>query len=145
MDSCKHPGRNGALDWQRNAPAVEEPGYSTFLFADEAIRLLGKRVVTRQFFLEVSFNAPHSPSCEPDEYLAQYKNHSMLRATGTAAVDAVVGALGRILAVVDQPGRRENALVIFFSDNGAGGRFPEEPARAEFRAALSPITTHLHS
>ncbi len=74
VDYFKHTGRNGAVDWQRDGQPVDEAGYSTFLFADEAIRLLEKCDRQRPFFLEVAFNAPHFPLSAPEEYLAQCTN-----------------------------------------------------------------------
>jgi len=122
VDYFKHTGRNGALDWQRNGQPVEEPGYSTFLFADEAIRLLEQRDVTRPFFLEVAFNAPHFPLSAPEEYLAKYRNLPPRAATYAAVVDALDVAIGRILTALDKQRLRDNTLVVFFSDNGAGGQ-----------------------
>lgn len=121
VDYFKHTGRRG-LDWQRNGQPVEEAGYSTILFADEAIRLLEKRDTNRPFFLEVAFNAPHFPLNAPDEYLAKYRNLPPRSATYAAVVDALDTAIGRILAVLDKQGLRDNTLVVFFSDNGAGGQ-----------------------
>ena len=122
VDYFKHTGRNGALDWQRNGQTVEEQGYSTSLFADEAIRLLEQRDVTRPFFLEVAFNAPHFPLSAPEEYLAKYAHLPPRSATYAAVVDALDASIGRILAVLDKQGLRGHTLVVFFSDNGAGGQ-----------------------
>ena len=122
VDYFQHTSRNGIVDWQRDGQTVEEPGYSTILFADEAIRLLEKRDTNRPFFLEVAFNAPHFPLSAPEEYLARYKNLPARAATYAAVVDAMDVAIGRILAALDKQGLRENTLVVFFSDNGAGGQ-----------------------
>ena len=137
VDYFTHIGQNGALDWQRDGQPVEEPGYSTFLLADEAIRLLEKRDVTRPFFLEVAFNAPHFPLSAPEEYLAKYTNQSASRATYAAVVDALDGAIGRILAALDKQGLRDNTLVVFFSDNGASGR--EGGSNAPLRGGRSTM------
>lgn len=122
VDYFQHTGRGGILDWQRNGQTVDEPGYSTFLLADEAIRLLKKRNVTRPFFLEVAFNAPHFPLNAPEEYLAEYSHQSPSLATYAAVVDALDVAIGRILATLDKQGLRDSTLVLFFSDNGASLR-----------------------
>jgi len=137
VDYFKHTGRNGGLDWQRNGESVEERGYSTFLFADEAIRLLEERDRQRPFLLEVAFNAPHFPLSAPDEYLAKYTNLPPKLATYASAVDALDSAIGRILVWVDKQGLRDNTLVVFFSDNGAGGR--ESGSNAPFRAGKATV------
>jgi arylsulfatase A-like enzyme len=137
VDYFKHTGRNGALDWQRNGQPVAEPGYSTYLFADEAIRRLEKRDVARPFFLEVAFNAPHFPLSAPEESLARYQNLSPSQATYAAVVDALDAAIGRLLAALDQQGLRDNTLVVFFSDNGASGR--EGGSNRPFRAGKATV------
>ncbi|MCX7047656.1 MAG: sulfatase-like hydrolase/transferase [Candidatus Sumerlaeota bacterium] len=121
IDYFKHTGLRGeGLDWQRDGQPVEEAGYSTFLLADEAIRLMEKRDVERPFFLEVAFNAPHFPLSAPDEYLAKHRNLPPRRATYAAVVDALDASIGRILDALDKLGLRDNTLVLFCSDNGAG-------------------------
>ena len=137
VDYFQHTGRGGVLDWQRNGQLVEESGYSTFLFADEAIRLLEKRDVTRPFFLEVAFNSPHFPLLAPEEYLAKYRDLSQPQATYAAVVDALDAAIGRILAALDKQGLRDNTLVVFFSDNGASGR--EGGSNGAFRAGKGTV------
>ncbi len=130
LDYFKHTGlRGGALDWQRDGKPVEEQGYSTTLFADEAIRTIEKRDAKHPFFLEVAFNAPHFPLSAPDEYLAKYKNLSGQQATYAAVVDALDTSVGRILDALDKQGLRENTIVLFFSDNGAGQCGSNAPLR----------------
>jgi len=131
IDYFKHTDR-GNLDWQRDGRDVNEEGYSTFLLADEAIRQLEDRDVTRPFFIEVTFNAPHFPLAAPEEYLAKYKNKAAPQSTYYAVVDALDSSIGRILAALDKQGLRDNTLVVFFSDNGAGGR--EGGSNGPFRA-----------
>lgn len=122
VDYYKHTARTGTLDWQRDGQPVNESGYSTFLLADEAIRLLEQRDPARPFFLEVAFNAPHFPLNAPKEYLAKYSKLSSTAATYAAVVNAMDDAMGRILAALDQQGLRDNTLVLFFSDNGGDRR-----------------------
>ena len=137
IDYSKHTGRNGATDWQRDGKTLEETGYSTFLFADEAVRQLEKRDATRPFFLEVAFNAPHFPLSAPDEYLTKYKNLPRQQATYAAVVDALDAAVGRILAALDRQGLRNNTLVVFFSDNGASSR--EGGSNGSFRGGKDTV------
>ena len=58
--------RGRGLDWQRNGKPVIEEGYSTDLFAAEAIRLLKNRDQKKSVFLYLPFNAPHQPAQAPD-------------------------------------------------------------------------------
>lgn len=71
VDDFEHTNRNGQVDWQRNGETLHEKGDSTFLLADEAVRLLESRDQQRPFSLQVSFNAPHFPRSAPREFLAK--------------------------------------------------------------------------
>jgi arylsulfatase A-like enzyme len=132
IDYFKHTNQRGDLDWQRDGRDVTEEGYSTFLFADEAIRQIEKRDTTRPFFLQVAFNAPHFPLSAPPEYLAKHKT------TYAAVVAALDLSIGRILAALDKQGLRDNTLVVFFSDNGAERR-GEGGSNGPFRAGKGSV------
>ena len=121
VDYFKHTNQMGDIDWQRDGQMVNEEGYSTFLLADEAIRQIERRDPKRPFFFEVAFNAPHFPLSAPEEYVTKHKDFGG-RATYAAVVDALDVSIGRVLAALDKQGLRENTLVLFFSDNGAGPR-----------------------
>ena len=121
VDYFKHTNQAGGIDWQRDGETVNEEGYSTFLLADEAIHQIEHRDPKRPFFFEVAFNAPHFPLSAPEKYLAKHKDLGG-RATYAAIVDALDVSIGRVLAVLDKQGLRDNTLVLFFSDNGAGPR-----------------------
>jgi arylsulfatase A-like enzyme len=136
VDYFRHTGLNGGADWQRNGQQIVETGYSTFLLAEEAIRLLEKRDRDRPFFLELAFNAPHFPLSAPEEYLAKYTNLPPRQATYAATVDALDTAIGHVLAALEKQGLRERTLVLFFSDNGAGG---QGGSNSPFRAGKATV------
>ena len=121
IDYFKHTSQRGDLDWQRDGTTLNEEGYSTFLFADEAIRQIGKRDTKKPFYMQVAFNAVHGPLSAPEELLAKYK-HLGAQATGAAVLDAMDTSIGRILDALDKEKLRENTIVVFFSDNGASRR-----------------------
>ncbi len=116
----KHTALRGAnrTDWQRDGKTVEEEGYSTHLFADEAIRQIKARDAKRPFFIEVAFNAAHFPLAAPDELVAKHKTDGLY----SAVLEALDIAIGRILAELDEQKLRDNTLVLFYSDNGAEKR-----------------------
>lgn len=64
--------RGPVLDLHRNGRPVVEEGYSTFLLADEAKRLIERQDFRNPFFLYLAFNAVHGPHQAPDHYLAKY-------------------------------------------------------------------------
>lgn len=106
--------RDGSPDWQRNGTTVKEPGYSTDLFADEAVRWLQQRDKTKPYFLYVPFNAPHSPLQAPAALRDKYAAISNpRRRTYAAMVDAMDQAIGRIASQLDP-----NTIIFFSSDNG---------------------------
>ncbi len=105
---------------------MNEEGYSTYLFADEAIRQLKSRDTKRLFFMQVAFNAPHFPLAAPDDLVAKHKADGLY----AAVLDGLDISIGRILAALDAQGLRENTLVLFYSDNGS-------PVRTSSSAPLS--------
>ncbi len=121
IDYFKHTSQRGDVDWQRDGTTLNEEGYSTFLFADEAIRQLEKRDAKKPFYMQVAFNAVHVPLSAPDDLLAKYKNLGG-QATSAAVLDAMDTSIGKILAALDKEKLRENTIVVFFSDNGASRR-----------------------
>lgn len=137
IDYFKHTNYRDEPDWQRDGLAVNEEGYSTFLLADEAIRQLEKRDVTKPFFMEVAFNAPHFPLSAPADLIAKYTKSSPTQATYLAVVDALDTSIGRILASLDKQGLRDNTLVVFFSDNGTSSR--EGGSNGPFRSGKGTV------
>lgn len=121
IDYFTHRGHR-RLDWQRNGEAVEEEGYSTDLFAAEAIRLLKARDKKKPVFLYVPFNAPHQPAQAPEAFLDKYRERGLLgrQAGQAAAIEAMDAAIGRVLAALKDEGMAKDTLVMFFTDNGSG-------------------------
>ena len=124
IDYFTHLNQRGVVDWSRDGKTVEEKGYATTLIADEAIAQLRQRDRRKPFYLQVAFNAPHTPLAAPEELIAKHKSDALY----TAVVEGLDLGIGRILAALDEQGLRANTLVIFCSDNGATRRFsPNTP------------------
>ena len=66
--------QHGVLDWYRNNEPVREPGYTTTLLGDDAVRYIAKHDTSRPFFMYLTFNAPHTPYQAPQEWLDKYAN-----------------------------------------------------------------------
>lgn len=127
IDYFKHTSlRGGQTDWQRDGKTVEEEGYATYLFADEAIRQIKSRDAKRPFFIQVAFNAPHFPLAAPDDLIAKHKSSGLYH----AVLDGLDLSIGRILTTLDELKLRDNTIVLFYSDNGA-------PQRTSSNAPLS--------
>jgi len=111
--------RDGGLDWHRDGQPVEEPGYVTFLLANEAIRILRSHDPSTPLFLYVAFTAPHTPLQAPGAYRQRYRYlDDPDRQTFAAMVAAMDDAVGRIVAVLRERGLADDSLIVFASDNG---------------------------
>lgn len=110
--------RMGGFDWHRDDRVCRDEGYSTFLVAKEAVRLIREQPEGKPLFLYVPFNAPHGPMQVPDEYKKPYANLPEPRRTYAGMVAAMDQAIGEIVAAVEAKGQRGNTLFIFSSDNG---------------------------
>jgi arylsulfatase A-like enzyme len=117
MDYFTHE-RDGGLDWHRDDKPLREEGYSTFLIAQEAIRILNVHDASKPLFLYVPFNAVHSPHQAPEEYSAPYLQLKGARRTYAGMVAALDEAIGTIIAALEKKGLRRNTLIVFSSDNG---------------------------
>ena len=115
VDYVKHTDKRGKPDWQRDGKQIEESGYSTYLFADEASKQIRARDKSKPFYLQVAFNAPHIDLAAPEDLVAKHKSDGLYG----AVVEGLDIGIGRILATLDEQGLRDNTLVVFISDNGA--------------------------
>lgn len=110
--------RDGGFDWHRDDKVCRDEGYSTFLVAQEAVRLIRERDARKPFFLYVPFNAVHAPHQVPAKYKEPFAHLPEPRRTYAGMVAALDEAVGQIIAALDQHGLRQNTLIIFSSDNG---------------------------
>ncbi|MBL8177065.1 MAG: arylsulfatase [Bryobacterales bacterium] len=116
IDSFTHT-REGILDWHRNGEPVVEQGYSTFLLAAEAARLIRNHDGARPFFLYLPFNAVHGPHQAPPEYIAKYQ-HLGREGPQRAQLHCLDIAIGQVLQAIRDKGIDRNTIVLFTNDNG---------------------------
>lgn len=105
------PARFAVYDWHRNQQPIDEQGYSTDLFANEAVRLISQRSPDNPFFIYLPFNAIHGPLEEIPRYTETLDKRS-------AALKCLDDAVGRVVGAIDQYGFADNTVVIFANDNG---------------------------
>ncbi len=108
------PARFAVYDWHRNQEPIFEPGYSTDLIANEAVRVIAEHRMKRQkqpLFMYVAFNAVHGPLEEIPRYVEEHGKRY-------AALKCLDDAVGLITNAIDQSGFGENTLLIFANDNG---------------------------
>ena len=110
--------RNADCAIVRNGVAVEEPGYLTQRFAEEAIRFLEENQ-NHPFFLFVPFSAPHTPFQAPQDYYSRFPHiEDPARRVYLAMIAALDDAVGAIHQKVEELGLAPNTLIFFLSDNG---------------------------
>jgi len=122
VDYYTHRG-NRRPDWQRDGKAVVEEGYSTDLLASEAIRLIEKRKTDQPFYLQLAFNAPHTPLAAPAEVIDAMRGKVPEgHETYAAVITLMDRAIGEVLKTLAKSGVADDTLVVFFNDNGAHAR-----------------------
>jgi arylsulfatase A-like enzyme len=111
--------QSGVLDWYRDNQPVDEPGYSTTLIGNDAVKLIERQDVKVPLYLYLTFNAPHTPYQAPQAYLNRYKHIAdPSRRAYAAMVTAMDEQIGRVVAALDKKGMRDDTLIVFQSDNG---------------------------
>ena len=133
LDYYLHTSRAGVPDfWDEDTPVSQE-GYSTDLFGDRAVKVIGDYArVGQSFLLSLHFNAPHWPWEAPGDQAEseRLRNRDLIDWDGgsqetyrrmIAAMDAQVG---RVLQALDDNGIARDTIVVFTSDNG-GERFAD--------------------
>jgi arylsulfatase A-like enzyme len=110
------------------------PDYSADLIAERARRFLRENR-ERPFFLYYPTTIPHLSYQVPEDSLAEYLGkfpepstatgnyipHRAPRAAYAAMITRMDREMGKLLAMVDEFGLRDNTIVIFTSDNGGTG------------------------
>lgn len=120
---AKKVGGVEQLDFYQNTTKVDQPGYTTDLYTDRAIRFLQENR-DRPFFLDLAYNAPHYYLDAPASYQARFSGQP--QAMYSAVMKSLDDNIGRLLDALAQLGLDKTTLVVFLSDNGApatgGGR-----------------------
>lgn len=113
-------------DLYENETKIEQPGYTTDLWADKAIELIKKKH-SKPFFLTIMFNAPHWPWQVPGDkpYQEGFQNWTKGGSPEIYAgmMRSLDSAVGRIVKAVDDQALT-NTVIIFTSDNG-GERYSD--------------------
>jgi arylsulfatase A-like enzyme len=104
----------------RGTEIVREKAYLTDAFAREAVDFIDRhKGGPEPFFLEVAFNAVHTPMDADDERLARFSAiPDPTRRTYAAMLTALDEAVGAIVAKLRAEGLEEDTLIAFFNDNG---------------------------
>ena len=105
-------------DLYRGTEVVKETTYLTDAFGREAAAFIDRHK-DAPFFLEVAFNAVHTPMNATDDRLARFKEIAdPTRKAYAAMLSALDDAVGVVLDKLSAAGLEENTLIVFLSDNG---------------------------
>ncbi|MBC7926715.1 MAG: sulfatase-like hydrolase/transferase [Bryobacteraceae bacterium] len=105
--------------WENDAPIVQD-GYMTDLITRRTVGFINQNAA-RPFFIDVAFNAPHSPTQRPDNAVSTPAPGSATRADYAAVMERVDRGVGEILQALRRRGLEKNTIVIFTNDNGGVG------------------------
>jgi arylsulfatase A-like enzyme len=92
----------------------------TDLITRRAVEFINQNA-TRPFFIDVAFNAPHSPTQPSDKPVGASSTSGATRADYVAVMERVDRGVGEILLALRSRGLEGNTIVIFTNDNGGVG------------------------
>lgn len=106
----------------RSSQPVEENSYLTDAFTREAISFI-ERKKNQPFFLEVAFNAVHSPMQAKNEDMTKFSDiEDIQRRIFAGMLTSMDQGIGEIIQKLKDSGLEDNTIIIFLSDNGGPTR-----------------------
>ncbi|WP_240911094.1 sulfatase-like hydrolase/transferase [Paludisphaera soli] len=120
----------------RGTEVVREKAYLTDAFAREAADFIDRHKEGAPFFLEVAFNAVHTPMDATDERLARFTAIAdPQRRKYAAMLTALDEAVGTIVDKIEAAGLAEDTLIVYFNDNGG----PTMPGTTQNGSSNAPF------
>ena len=115
----------------------DQPGYSTHLITQNAVRFIKEQSGDDPFFLFVAHEAVHLPFQTPDDTPENRKpipksemwSRDRIRPKYKVMLEEMDRGIGEILETVRKQGIEKRTLVFFLSDNGAIGAGSNKPFR----------------
>ena len=102
----------------RSSQPVEEESYLTDAFTREALSFI-ERKKNQPFFLEVAFNAVHSPLQAKKEIMEELSTiEDIQRRIFAGMLVSMDRGIGKIIQKLKDSGLYDNTIIIFISDNG---------------------------
>ncbi|HEX4146218.1 MAG TPA: arylsulfatase [Pirellulales bacterium] len=97
----------------------QSKGYCTDVYFDAAMHFIADRKAAGEpFFVYLPLNAAHSPLLVPEKYRQQYAGQPEPVARFFGMIANIDDNMGRLNAMLDQQGLRDNTIVIYMTDNG---------------------------
>jgi arylsulfatase A-like enzyme len=111
-----------ALDREGEAVKYDhqkDENYYTDLKTEAALSFI-RRQDQKPFFFYLPYLAPHTPLLATREYLDRFPGEmAERRRMALAMMSAIDDGVGRIMALLEEKGMRENTIIFYISDNGA--------------------------
>jgi arylsulfatase A-like enzyme len=123
MDDYYTHRRHGHNFMRRNKTTIDPDGHATDLFTDWSIQYIKRRAnQDNQFFLALTYNAPHSPIQPPERWVEKVKARepgiSDERARFAALTEHMDHGIGEVVEALKTTDQYQQTLIIFASDNG---------------------------
>jgi arylsulfatase A-like enzyme len=112
-----HYPSTGQSDLWENDTPIQYEGYLTDLITRKSLEFIDKNA-TRPFFIDIAYNAPHTPFQIPDNPSKPPAPGTSTRGDYAAIMERVDRGVGEILARLSKHGLTNNTIVIFTNDNG---------------------------
>ena len=122
--------------WRNNEPQRELDGFTTDLFAEDAVNFIKTNAGKRPFYLHVAWNAVHSFAKQLPPEEAKRRGFELdeegnavapLRQLYLAQLELMDAGVGRILDALRQSGQLDNTLILFTADNGGSSGSNNKP------------------
>lgn len=123
--------------WMNGLKKEDQPGYSTHVITQNAVRFIKEQSGYDPFFLFVAHEAVHLPFQTPDDTPENRKpipksemwSRDRIRPKYKVMLEEMDRGIGEILETVRKQGIEKQTLVFFLSDNGAIGAGSNKPFR----------------
>ena len=135
-NSFGFPGKGyvhlNGYDMRRNEDVATDVvgNYSTFLFTNEAVKIISSHEADKPLFLFVAYQAVHSPLEVPEQYTEMYIDiDNRARRTYAGMVTCMDEGIGNITKALQEQSLWDDTVLFFSTDNGGqiyagGNNFP---------------------
>jgi arylsulfatase A-like enzyme len=111
--------------YQHNGARRRFAGYCTDVFFDQAREWIQAcHAEGRPFFAYIATNAPHGPLFVPDRYRAPYRHLPPNVASFFGMIANIDENLGKLEAMLERTGLRDDTIVVYLTDNGGTAGVP---------------------
>lgn len=125
-------GRSNISALTHNGTVIDEPGYLTDRFTDDAIAFIDQHQ-KEPFFVYLPYQNPHTPfQAKKSDFDAFPDEKDPIRRTYLALIRSLDTSVGRVMKALDERGLTNDTLVILISDNG-GALYTHATSNAPFQ------------